>query len=131
MAEATTKLPENSQVANLKLASAQRNMRMSAKLITDTKLGEFVEVKMILNHPMETGRKKDDAGDLIAAHFIQLLNVTINGKNVFEAQMGTGIAKNPYFTFRFKGANVGDKLNANWVDNLGKTGVGEVLVTLA
>ena len=105
-------------------------MRMSAKLITDSKIGEFVEVKMIVNHPMETGRKKDDFGQLIPAHFIQVLTVSINGKQVFEAHMGTGIAKNPYLTFRLKGAKVGQKLEANWIDSQGETGVGEVLITL-
>ena len=108
----------------------KRNMRMSAKLMTDVQLGEYVEVKMIVNHPMETGRKKDDFGQLIAAHFIQVLTVTSNGKQVYEAHMGTGIAKNPYLTFRVKGLKVGNKLNVNWVDNQGETGVGEVLVTL-
>ena len=58
--------------------TTKRNMRMSAKLMTDAQLGEFVEVKMIVNHPMETGRKKDDFGQLIAAHFIQVLTVTSN-----------------------------------------------------
>ena len=108
-------------------ANLQRNMRMSAKLLGDN-FGGATEVKMIVNHPMETGRKKDDFGQLIAAHFIQLLTVTLNGKTVFEAQMGTGIAKNPYLTFRIKGAKIGDKLETKWVDNLGETGSGEILV---
>lgn len=111
--------------------TTKRNMRMSAKLITDAKLGEFVEVKMIVNHPMETGRKKNDAGQLIPAHFIQQLSVTLNGKPVFEAHMGTGIAKNPYLTFRIKGAKVNDKLETKWSDNLGETGTGEALVVAA
>ena len=105
---------------------AQRNMRMSAKLV-----GEVTEVKMIINHPMETGRKKDDFGVLIPAHFIQLVTVTLNAKTVFEAQWGTGIAKNPYLTFRLKGTKVGDKLVTNWVDNLGETGSGETEVVAA
>jgi sulfur-oxidizing protein SoxZ len=105
---------------------SQRNMRMSAKLKDDV-----TEVKMVINHPMETGRKKDDFGQLIPSHFIQQLVVTLNGKPVFETQFGTGIAKNPYLTFRIKGAKVGDKLETNWVDNLGETGVGEVIVAAA
>ncbi len=108
------------------LKANQRNMRMSAKLN-----GEITEVKMVINHPMETGRKKDDFGQLITAHFIQQLLVTLNGKPVFEAQFGTGIAKNPYLTFRLKGTKVGDKLETNWVDNLGETGQGEVVVEAA
>ena len=113
-------------MAKTNLSESQRNTRMSAKLT-----GDVTEVKMIVNHPMETGRRKDDFGVLIAAHFIQLLIVTHNDKPVFEAQMGTGIAKNPYVTFRLKGAKIGDKLETNWVDNLGETGVGETTVVTA
>ncbi len=103
-----------------------RNMRMSAKLN-----GEFTEVKMVINHPMETGRKKDDFGQFIPQHFIQQLSVMHNGKTVLEAQWGTGIAKNPYLTFRVTGAKVGDKLETNWIDNLGEMGSGEVLIISA
>jgi sulfur-oxidizing protein SoxZ len=105
---------------------AERNMRMSAKL-----KGDITEVKMVINHPMETGRKKDDFGVLIPAHFIQQLLVTLNGKSVCEAQWGTGIAKNPYLTFRLKGAKLGDKLETQWLDNLGETGKGETEVVAA
>ena len=101
-------------------------MRMSAKLKND-----ITEVKMVINHPMETGRKKDDFGQIVPAQFIQQLLVTLNEKLVFEAQFGTGIAKNPYLTFRIKGAKVGDKLETNWVDNLGETGAGNVVVEAA
>ena len=107
-----------------KLTNNQRNMRMSAKLKDD-----ITEVKMVINHPMETGRKKDDFGQLIPAHFIQQLLVALNGKHVFETQFGAGIAKNPYLTFRIKGAKVGDKLETIWVDNLGETGVGDITVS--
>ncbi|WP_047540852.1 thiosulfate oxidation carrier complex protein SoxZ [Methylotenera versatilis] len=100
------------------------NIKMRAKLINDT-----TEVKMIINHPMETGRKKDDFGQLIPAHFIQLLTAKLNGQPVIEMQWGTGISKNPYVTFYLKSAKVDDKIVVNWVDNLGKTGEGEVLVT--
>ena len=116
-------------MANLKDSESKesaRNMRMSAKL----KDG-ITEVKMVINHPMETGRKKDDFGQLIPAHFIQQLLVTLNEKPVFEAQFGTGVSKNPYLTFRIKGAKVGDKLKTNWLDNLGETGVGNVVIEAA
>ena len=98
-------------------------MKMRAKLA-----GEVTEVKVIISHPMETGRKKDDFGQLIPAHFIQLVTATLNENPVLEMQWGTGISKNPYLTFHIKGAKVGDKIAVNWVDNLGNTGTGEVLV---
>ena len=98
-------------------------MKMRAKL-----KGEVTEVKVIISHPMETGRKKDEFGVLIAAHFIQLVTATLNDKPVLEMQWGTGISKNPYLTFYVKGAKVGDKIAVNWFDNLGKTGQGEITV---
>ena len=101
----------------------ETNMKMRAKLT-----GEVAEVKVIISHPMETGRKKDDFGVLIPAHFIQLVTATLNDKPVLEMQWGTGISKNPYLTFHIKGANVADKIVVTWFDNLGKTGAGEILV---
>ncbi len=101
----------------------ETNMKMRAKLT-----GEVAEVKVIISHPMETGRKKDDFGVLIPAHFIQLVTATINDKLVLEMQWGTGISKNPYLTFYVKGAKVADKIVVTWFDNLGKTGAGEILV---
>lgn len=100
------------------------NIKMRAKLVNET-----TEVKLIINHPMETGRKKDDSGELIPAHFIQVLTAKLNDKTVLDMQWGTGISKNPYLTFYLKGAKIGDKIVVNWTDNLGKTGEGDVLVT--
>jgi sulfur-oxidizing protein SoxZ len=57
----------------------------------------------------------------VAAHFIQLVTVTLNGKTVLEAQWGTGVSKNPYLTFRLRNAALGDKIAVKWVDNKGAT----------
>ena len=102
------------------------NMRMRAQL-----KGDMTEVKVLMTHPMETGRRKNDLGEVIPASFIQLVSATINGKQVLEAQWGTGISKNPYLTFHLRGAKVGDIVRVNWTDNQGKTGVGEIAVTPA
>ncbi len=102
------------------------NMKMRAQL-----KGEIVEVKVLMSHPMETGRKKDDLGQLIPAHFVQLVTATLNGKPVLEAQWGTGVAKNPYLTFRLKGAKVGDTISVTWHDNVGATATQDIAVTQA
>lgn len=99
------------------------NIKMRAKLIGDT-----TEVKVIINHPMETGHKKDDVGQLIPAYFIQLVTAKLNDKIVLEMQWGTGISKNPYLTFYLNSAKINDKITVNWVDNLGKTGEGDITV---
>jgi sulfur-oxidizing protein SoxZ len=99
------------------------NMKMRALL-----KGDIVEVKVLMSHPMETGRRKNDDDSLVPAHFIQLLTATLNGKPVLEAQWGTGIAKNPYLTFQLKNAFVGDIVAVTWHDNLGNTASHQIAV---
>ena len=99
------------------------NMKMRAQL-----KGEVTEVKVIISHPMETGRKRDASDRLIPAHFVQLVTATLNGKSVLEAEWGTGISKNPYLTFRLKGAKVGDVVVVTWHDNLGESASQEIAV---
>ena len=108
------------------VANMAENMRMRAQL-----KGEVTEVKVLMTHPMETGRRKSDFGDFISANFIQLVSATINGKKVLEAQCGTGISKNPYLTFHLRGAKLGDIIQVSWSDNQGKKGVGEIVVSEA
>lgn len=89
------------------------------------------EVKVLMMHPMETGRRQNDVGETVPAHFIQWVTATLNGKTVLEAQWGTGISKNPYLTFRLQGAQLGDKIVVRWVDNKGETNAIEGLVEAA
>lgn len=86
------------------------------------------EVKALMTHPMETGRRKSDLDALVPAHFIQLVTVTLNGTPVLEAQWGTGISKNPYLTFRLRGAKPGDRIALRWQDNKGESNLGEAAV---
>lgn len=81
--------------------------------------GDVTEVRVLMAHEMETGARKDAAGKPIPPHFIQTVNATHNGKVIFSAQWGPAIAKNPFLSFKFKGANKGDKIQVNWTDNKG------------
>jgi sulfur-oxidizing protein SoxZ len=88
-----------------------------------------VEVLVLVNHPMETGLRKDKAtGKVIPAHFIQELVVELNGKPMAIASMGIGVSENPLLGFRSKVAKNGDKLKISWKDNKGETGTAEAVV---
>lgn len=104
----------------------ESNMKMRAQI-----KGDYTEVKVLMSHPMETGRRKSDRDQLVPAHFVQLLTATLNGKPVLEAQWGTGVAKNPYLTFRVKNAKIGDLIEVTWHDNLGETATQSIAVTQA
>lgn len=90
--------------------------------------GDTVEVRVLMAHEMETGARKDAAGKAIPAHFIQQVNATHNGKVIFTAQWGPAIAKNPFLSFKFKGANKGEKIQINWTDNKGEKRTDEATI---
>ena len=79
----------------------------------------IVNVKVLMSHEMETGQRKDSAGNVVPAHFIQNVTATYNGKTVLSAQWGTAISKNPFLEFNFKGGQKGDKIQVTWTDNKG------------
>jgi len=89
------------------------------------------EVKVLMLHPMETGRRKNEAGEVIPAHFIQLVTATLNGKIVLQAQWGTGVSKNPYLTFYLLDAKAGDVIAVKWQDNQGQSNAIEGKVVAA
>jgi sulfur-oxidizing protein SoxZ len=78
---------------------------------------------------MDTGLVKDKkTGNLIPAHFIQEVVCEHNGNNVLTAEWGPAVSKNPYLSFRFKGAKAGDTVKVNWVDNQGNSDSGEATI---
>lgn len=84
--------------------------------------GEVTTVKVLVSHPMETGARKDsETQELVPAHFIQEFKAEVNGKIVFMGDLGAGVAKNPYISFKFKGASSGDTIKISWVDNKGNS----------
>ena len=86
-------------------------------------------IKALISHPMDTGLVKDKkTGNLIPAHFIQEVVCEHNGNNVLTAEWGPAVSKNPYLSFRFKGAKAGDTVKVNWVDNQGNSNSGEVTI---
>lgn len=95
------------------------SMKIRAKQLRDS---QVVQVKAIITHPMHTGRGKDDAGQLIPAHFIQHITIKHQNQPAVEMQLGTGISKNPYLTFHLANAKIGDAIVVEWHDNLGKSG---------
>jgi thiosulfate oxidation carrier complex protein SoxZ len=83
--------------------------------------GEPFEVRVLVQHPMETGFRRDTQGQTIPMHIVTELTVRYSGKQVFKADLGTGISANPYVTF-FVVATASDELVVEWVDDRGEKG---------
>jgi sulfur-oxidizing protein SoxZ len=91
--------------------------------------GDTADVKCLMNHPMETGLRKDaKTGGVVPAHHITNVTASVNGKLVLDAEWGGGISKNPYLAFKVKGASKGDKVEIKWVDNKGDSNTAEATV---
>ena len=86
-----------------------------------------VTVKMLLKHNMETGRRKDKKGNIVPAHHITEVVAQSNGSQVFSAELGPAISKNPYLAFSYKG-KAGETIQVKWMDNKGESKTGEATV---
>ncbi|HRF30340.1 MAG: thiosulfate oxidation carrier complex protein SoxZ [Dechloromonas sp.] len=90
--------------------------------------GDITEVRILMQHPMETGQRKDDKGQTLPAQFIQSFTVSLNGKPIIDGQLNTSISRNPLFSFKVRGVKGGDKLAVTWADNTGDKRQDEITV---
>ena len=88
----------------------------------------YTDIRVLMNHPMETGLRKGSDGKPIPSHFIQNVTVKVNGKTVIEGETSQAISRNPVFSFRVKGGNKGDKVEIGWTDNKGESNKTEAAV---
>ncbi len=87
------------------------------------------EIKVLMNHVMETGLRKDESGALIPAMFITQVSAKLNDKVVMQAQWGAAVAKNPFLAFKVKGGKAGDKISISWTDSTGDSRTDEATVS--
>ena len=88
---------------------------------TTVKRGEAFEVRVLVQHPMETGYRRDLNGEAIPAHIVDKMVCRIAGREVFSAELGTGIAANPYVVF-YVVARESGPVEVEWSDDRGEKG---------
>ena len=92
-------------------------------------VGGRVHVLTLVNHPMETGQRRDaTTGALIPAHYIQKITFEHSGRIVAEADLGPGVSKNPLIGVELEDARPGDVVKVSWSDNRGESGSEETTV---
>lgn len=96
---------------------------MSSIKIRATVSDGLVSVKARIEHPMETGLRKDRETDQpIPAHYIQQVTCEHKERVVLSAYWGPSVSKDPYLSCRFSGGATGDSVRIRWTDNLGDSG---------
>ena len=101
---------------------------MSSIKIRTKRIEGITQIRTLIAHPMETGRNRAKDGATIPAHYIRELTVKHNDQVIATSMMGSGISKDPYFAFKFKGGEAGDKITISWIDNQGKTDTAESII---
>jgi sulfur-oxidizing protein SoxZ len=82
----------------------------------EVRRGDLVEVRITLQHPMETGFRLDAYGNRVPRNAVHSLACRYNGVEVFRATLGTGVAANPYLRFFTRAVESGE-LEFWWLDD--------------
>ncbi len=83
--------------------------------------GEIILIRLLLEHSMESGFRRDSLGRVVAKNVIHSLVVRYDGREILRAELGSGIAANPYLAF-YTCATVSGEVEASWVDDAGVSG---------
>lgn len=92
------------------------------KLPDTINTGEIIEIKTLATHIMETGNRKDAAGNVIPRDIIHTFTARFEDQEVFSATLGSGVAANPYIAFFMRVPGPGT-LTLTWLDDEGSTTV--------
>ena len=96
-------------------------MQARIQVPASARRGEIVQVRIAIQHPMETGYRPDHFGRTIPKNVINTLTCRYNGNEVFRAEMGSGVSANPLLQF-FVRVEEGGELLFDWVDDSGARG---------
>ena len=83
--------------------------------------GQAMEVRLLIQHPMETGFRYEFSGTSIAKNVIHSMSAEYGGRVVFRARMGSGVAANPLLQFWVRPDQSGD-IRVVWEDDQGVKG---------
>ena len=72
------------------------------KVPKKAEVGEIVTIKTLLSHPMESGQRKDKAGEVIPQDIVNYFSASFEGEKFFEVEVDPAISTNPYLEFTLK-----------------------------
>jgi len=87
--------------------------------IRATLAGDVVEVRVLLQHPMETGYRPGPDGRTLPRNILRRLEARFEGELVFAADLFPAIAANPYLAFPMR-ATVSGSLLRHSAETIGR-----------
>ncbi|MEQ8320385.1 MAG: thiosulfate oxidation carrier complex protein SoxZ [Rhodospirillales bacterium] len=107
-----------------------KNVKPRVRVPKKAAKGEVIEIKTLISHNMESGRRKGKDGKLIPRSIINKMDVTFNGKTVFTADWHPAISANPYMSFFAKVEESGE-FAFKWTDDDGSVYEKTATITVA
>ncbi len=87
------------------------------------------DIHVLMPHPMETGFRKDEAGEFIPAHYITDVEIVVAGRTVLRATLSRAVSEDPLLFFRIRGGQLNDAIRVSWVDSWGERRADESVIT--
>ena len=105
---------------------------MTSRIIlpANPKVGLKMDIRILIQHPMETGFRYDASGSAMAKNVIKKLSLDLDGLILFSGELGTGTSANPFLQWSVILPKSG-WLQLNWEDDEGNSGVERVLCNLS
>jgi sulfur-oxidizing protein SoxZ len=91
-------------------------MQARIRMPATARRGEVIEVAIVIQHPMETGFRRDEQDRLVR-------------RMVFRADLSSGIAANPFVSF-FTVATESGELVFSWIDDDYREGSARAAITV-
>lgn len=83
--------------------------------------GEIIEIKVMIQHPMETGFRSAAMGGLIPRDIIKHLRCTYGGAEVLAVELHPAITANPFFAFHLRAGPETADILFEWEDEQGQS----------
>lgn len=82
--------------------------------------GDIIEIKALIQHPMESGFRRGSRGEVIARDIITRFECIYGGETVFAADFFPAVSANPFLSFHTRATTSGT-LRFRWTDQNGQT----------
>ena len=88
-------------------------LRVILTVPASVRVGEVIEIRVLAQHPMETGYRTGADGQRLARDLLRRVEARFDGELLFAAQMHAAIAANPYIAFHLRVIRSGT-LTVSW-----------------
>jgi sulfur-oxidizing protein SoxZ len=91
--------------------------------------GQVIEIRVLISHPMESGQRRTDSGEIIPRKIINKFVCAWNGEKVITVDFFPAIAANPFLSFNAV-AEASGIVSITWEDDDGSVQTESVPITV-